>query len=267
MITYREFSPADDFSTGILNLGSNNARLAQAETGVDAVPVKIYNWAKTMGYTLFDLEQASRSGNWDIVTAKERSRKRNWDLGVQKVAFTGLQGSNNKARGLLNLAGVTTNTTLIQEPISGMTPAELKTFLTALLGAYRTNANFTAFPTHFIMPETDYLGLAAPASSDFPMRSTLDLLLETLRVMTGNPNFQILPLSYADAINNPNSSNQIYTFLNYDEDSIRMDIPVDYNNTLANSLDNFSFQNVGYGQFTGVVAYRPAEVLYFAFAA
>jgi hypothetical protein len=44
-----------------------------------------------------------------------------------------------------------------------------------------------------------------------------------------------------------------------------MDIPVDYTNTLANSLDNFNFQNVGYGQFTGVQTYRPLELLYFSY--
>ena len=42
-------------------------------------------------------------------------------------------------------------------------------------------------------------------------------------------------------------------------------LQVDYTNTLANSLDNFNFQNVGYGQFSGVQAYRPLELLYFQF--
>ncbi len=55
----------------------------------------------------------------------------------------------------------------------------------------------------------------------------------------------------------------VYSLYNYDEESLRMDIPVDYTNTLANSIDNFSFQNVGYGQFTGVLAYRPLELMYF----
>jgi hypothetical protein len=57
----------------------------------------------------------------------------------------------------------------------------------------------------------------------------------------------------------------MYTLLNYDEEALRMDIPVDYTNTLANSLDNFNFQNVAYGQFTGVVAYRPLEIFQFGF--
>lgn len=42
-----------------------------------------------------------------------------------------------------------------------------------------------------------------------------------------------------------------------------MDIPVDYTNTMQNTLNGFSFQNVGYGQYSGAVAYRPLETLYF----
>jgi hypothetical protein len=89
---------------------------------------------------------------------------------------------------------------------------------------------------------------------------------ETFQTMTGNSNFKILPSAYADAAYS-GGSNQIYTLLNYAEEAVRMDIPVDYTNTLANSIDNFSFQNVGYGQFTGVKAYREREMLYLQFPA
>ena len=81
-------------------------------------------------------------------------------------------------------------------------------------------------------------------------------------MLTMNKSFKILPLAYANK--EIQGAKNIYTLLNYDEDSVRMDIPVQYNNTLANSVDNFRFQNVGYGQFTGVKAYRPAEMLYFS---
>jgi hypothetical protein len=54
-----------------------------------------------------------------------------------------------------------------------------------------------------------------------------------------------------------------YTLLNFNEQSIRMDIPVQYTSTLMNTINGFNFQNVGYGQFTGVQTYRPLETLYF----
>lgn len=270
LTTYRSFSLADDFATGVINTGANNGRLAQADAGVDSVPVKVVNWAKSIGWSIFDLELAAKSGNWDLVTAKEKARKRNWDLGIQKVAFLGLAGDSG-VKGLLTQTGVTTNTSVITKSISSMTTAELKAFIAALVEAYRSNNNRTAWPTHFVIPESDYNGLASQASPDFPIKSTLQLLEEALQLITRNKSFKVLPLAYADnayhAGVSPIDGKQVYTLLNYEEESIRMDLPVDYQNTLANSIDNFSFQNVGYGQFTGVGIYRPLELMYFTYNA
>lgn len=262
LTTYRSFSIADDFETGLVDTGSANSRLATADASVDTVTVPVIDWAKSIGWSLPDLEYAAKSGNWDLITAKEQARKKNWDLGIQKVAFIGT--SNGQAKGLLNLAGVTANTSVIQKPLKSMTPAELSTFAGVVLETYRANAQRTAWPTHFIIPESDYLGLATPSSDTFPVKSKLELLQDTFKIMTKNPNFQILPLAYGDATYN-GFDLQKYVLLNYDEQTIRMDIPVNYTNTLANSVDNYMFQNVGLGQFTGVGAYRPREILYFQY--
>lgn len=264
LITYRSFDLADSFETGIINLAGNNGRLAQANAGVDSVSVKIINWAKSIGWTMFELEEASKSGNWDLVTSKEKARKRNWDLGIQKIAFIGAQNDSN-VLGLLNQSGVTSDTSTLPQPISTLSTVDLKAFCAVILDKYRANCARTAWPTHFIIPESDYLGLAAPSSADFPLKSTLQVLEETFQVMTKNKQFKILPLAYGDIAYHPGATQQQYVLLNYDEESLRMDLPVDYTNTLANSIDNFSFQNVGYGQFTGVMAYRPAELYYLKF--
>jgi hypothetical protein len=267
LTTYRSFDLAAEFEEGIVNTGGQNARLATADAGVDALNIKVYPWAKSIGWSIFDLELAAKSGNWDLVAAKEKARKRNWDLGIQRVAFLGARGNNStggNCLGLLNQAGVTYNTTVIPKAIKSMTPAELKTFTAAVIEAYRSNCQRTAWPTHFIIPESDYNGLASQASADFPIKSTLQLLEETFQIITRNKAFKILPLAYGDAAYSGYSYQQ-YVLLNYDEESVRMDLPLDYTNTLANSLDNFSFQNVGYGQFTGVLAYRPLEMLYFKY--
>jgi hypothetical protein len=269
LTTYRSFVMGDQFETGVINTGGNNSRLAVADAGVDALNIKVFNWAKTIGWSIFDLELAAKSGNWDLVTAKEKARKKNWDLGIQRVAFLGARGDNltgGACLGLLNQAGVNVNTTIIQKPISEMTTTELKAFTAAVIEAYRSNCQRTAFPTHFIVPESDYNGLASMASADFPIKSVLELLEGMFKTITRNADFKILPLAYADAAYNAAEINkQCYVLLKYDEESVRMDIPVDYTNTLANSIDNFSFQNVGYGQFTGVLAYRPLEMLYFQY--
>lgn len=267
LTTYRSFDAADQFETGIINTGGQNSRLATADAAVDALNIKVYPWAKSIGWSIFDLEYAAKSGNWDLVAAKEKARKRNWDLGIQRVAFLGargMNGSGGSCLGLLNQPGVTVNTAVVPKAISAMTPAELKTFAAQVVEAYRSNCARTAWPTHFIIPESDYNGLASQASPDFPIKSTLQLLEEMFQVITRNKSFKILPLAYGDVAYSGFSYQQ-YVLLNYDEESVRMDIPLDYTNTLANSLDNFSFQNAGYGQFTGVLAYRPLEMMYFQY--
>lgn len=272
LVTYRSFNLSDDFGTGVINTGANNGRLAQGDAGVDSLQIPVLNWAKSIGWSIFDLELAAKSGNWDLVTAKEKARKKNWDLGIQKVAFLGLQnaagGSNPNCLGLLNQPNVAVNSTILTNPISGLaaTPSTLSQFIASILNAYRTNSQRTAWPTHFIIPESDYLGLATPSSPTFPLKSILQLMQETFQTMTGNKNFKILPSAYADGVYS-GYSYQNYVLLNYAEESVRMDIPVDYTNTLANSIDNFSFQNVGYGQFTGVLAYREREMYYLQFPA
>ena len=263
LVTYRSFNLADDFSTGVINTGGNNARLAQGDAGVDSVTVKVLNWAKSIGWSIMDLQFAAKSGNWDLVTAKEKSRKKNWDLGIQKIAFLGLTGDSNFL-GLLNQPGVTVDTTTLTGPISQLSVTNLSAFIGAMLNVYRINCNYSAWPTHFVIPESDFLALATPSSPTYPIKSILELMLETLRIMTNNPNFKVLPCRYGDkAVSG--LSKQVYALYNYDEESIRMDIPVDYTNTLANSIDNFSFQNVGYGQTSGIGLYRSLELYYFQY--
>jgi len=267
LVTYRSFDVGGEFETGIINTGNSNARMATADAAVDSLMIKVNNWSKSIGWSIFELEEAAKSGNWDIVSSKEKARKRNWDLGIQRVAFLGARGLNSSGGtclGLLNQAGITVNTTVITKALKTMSPEELNTFQQSDLEAYRNNCNRTAWPTHFIIPESDYNGLASQSSEDFPIKSKLQLLEEAFQVITRNKQFKILPLAYADT-EYSGFSYQQYVLLNYDEESLRMDIPLDYTNTLANSLDNFNFQNAGYGQFTGVLAYRPLEMLYFQY--
>lgn len=273
LTTYRSFDIAGTFEDGIINTGGSNTRLAVANAGVDALNIKVMNWAAQNAWSIFDLEQAAKSGNWDLVAAKEKARKRMWDLGVQRWAFLGATGNtaSGPVLGLLNQAGITQDQTLITTALSAMTYTQQAAFLQAAVQRYRANCNYTAYPTHLIIPESDFNGLAAQTSPQFPVKSSLELLSEAFKVVTHNPDFKILPLTYCQAsiaskagVTLPFASN-MYVMLNYDEESIRMDIPLDYTNTLANSIDNFMFQNAAYGQVTGVLAYRPLELYYAGF--
>lgn len=272
LTTYREFATSSQFEEGIINNGGQTSRLATADAGVDSLNIKVYPWAKQISWNIFELQQAAQAGNWDLITAKERSRKKSWDLGVQRVAFLGARGLNavgGTCLGLLNQSGITENTTVITEAISDMDATEFNTFTKLIVEAYRENSQRTCFPTHFIIPESDYNGLVSQVSPTFPLRTKLGLLEEAFKLSCRNPNFKILPLAYGDVEYHSDvdgiATKQVYVLLNYDEDSLRMDIPLDYTNTLANSLDSFNFQNVGMGQFTGVLAYRPLEMLYFTY--
>jgi hypothetical protein len=260
LTTYRSYQIGDDFEKGNINTGGQNGRLASTTAGIDSLTVPVINWAKEIGWTLFDIQQAAKSGNWDLITELEKSRKTNFDLGVQKIAFLG-SSSNSQVLGFLTQAGVTVDTTTITAPVSSMTTAQFKTFTSIVLGKYRANCNHTAMPSILSMPEDDFLGLVSPVSQDFPNISGLEYLTKAFKVATGNPNFEIRPCAYNNGSVNGLGYNY-YVLSNYDESSIRMDLPVDYTNTLANSVNNFSYQNVAYAQYTGVLAYRPQELYY-----
>lgn len=265
LLTYKSFVTGGDFETGIINTAADNSKLAEVSAGVEPFRVPVVNWMKGITYSVFDLEQASRSGNWDLITTKEKSRKTNWDLGLQKIAFWGLTDISD-VKGLLTLANVTSNTTVITKYIKDMSDTEFEAFLQDILSAYRINASYTAYPTKFVIPEADYNGLGVSTSEDFPLKSKLARMLESFKLLTKNPNFEILPASYCDQAVNADVSglNKNRYVLYHDvDDTIRMDIPVDYTNTLANTMNNVQFQSAAYGQFTGVQGFRTAEILYF----
>lgn len=273
--TYRSFSVADIFESGIVDLSGNNDRLSEADAAVDALNIKVYNWAKATAYSIFDLEQASKSGNWELASAKERSRKISWDLGIQKIAFIGAQGQNTGSSatclGLLNQPGIKFDTALITQSLSSMSYSQLATFQQNAIQNYRANCNYTAYPSHFIIPESDFNGLMAQSSPQFPLKSVLQLLEEGFQVITHNKNFKILPNIYAQVsisgsgVLPSQAATQMYVFLNYDEESLKMEIPLDYFTTLANSINNFQFQSAALGQFTGVLTLRSLELYYAGF--
>lgn len=269
ILTYRSYQLGGDFEKGIVNTGADDARLARADAGVDSITVPVINWIKEIGWTIFDLELASKAGNWSLLTAKEIARKTNWDLGIQKTAFLGLQ-SNPNVKGLLTQTNVNTNTGLITGYIKDMNAATFNTFIADLIGDYQTNCNFTAMPDRFIIPQIDFNGLASFPDATYPLKTKLEIMRDAFRVVTMKPNFEILPVAYADQVNNANISGlnkNRYTLTRNDPTSIRMDIPLDYTNTMANTINGMQYQNAGYGQFTGVKAYRELETLYFDWAA
>lgn len=267
ILKYKTYTTGDSFEAGLMNTAANGSRFASMNTGIEGVNIPINNWGGEVQYSIFDLQFASQSGNWDLVESLERSRKANWDLGIQRVSFLGMN-TNTTTKGLLTLPNVTANSSTITKYIKDMTASEFNTFVGQVIDDYRSNAQFTAYPTHFILPELDYNGLVNTVSETYPVISKLTYLVDAFKTVTRNSNFKVLPCFYADQVNNADVSGlnmNRYTLLNYDQDSFNMNIPVQYTTTQQNTFNGAQWQNVGYGQFTGVTAFRPRELLYFDF--
>ena len=262
-LTYKSFSPADDFETGIIETGTNNGRMTRVDTQVEGIRVPRKVWGKTINYNIPELAQAQLAGNWSLVEQKEMSRVKNWQLGIQKIAFLG-SDTDTRIKGLLTQTNVTINTTTITKKISTMTATEFQAFVALIMGDYFANSNSTVLPDTFVIPTDDYLGLVSAVDETFNMKSRLERLNEAFKAATGNENFKILSLAYAQTTRNDLGVNR-YVMYRQDPESLTMEIPVDYTTTIQDTINGFNYESVGYGQFSGVEAFRPAEMLYFDF--
>lgn len=262
------YDVAGNFESGIISTAQGPSQIAQVDVGTAPVTAKIVTWAKGYLYSTPEVQKALASNNWDVVSSKMEALKRNWDLGIQKIAFLGYLSDITNVPGLLTNASVTiNNASAITTNISAMSATDYATLVATILGLYYTNSNNTVLPNTFVMPMDDYLGMGSPVASGFPIVSKLDYLLKAFREITGNPNFQVRGLAYAMLANNAgyvsSTGKQRYVLYNNEAETLAMDIPVDFVLTPAGTANNFQWQGVGAGQFTGCIIYRPAEVLYF----
>lgn len=267
ILTNRTYTIADDFESGNLRTGASDSRLSSADVAVDGVNNYVQNWAKGIEYTIFDVEQALIANNWDIIERKHVARKKNWDLGIQKTAFLG-SATDTRLPGLLTNTNINTNTSLITAYINSLSASGLQTFVTTLIQTYFANTNSTAMPNRFVIPYADWTGLPAltPGTVGTYPVPIIKYLEDAFKMAVApyEKDFKIIPLAYCDAANNP-SALHYYMLYRDDPESIRMDIPVPYTTTQPNSLNNFSFADVGYGQYTGCNVFRNLEVLRFQF--
>ena len=263
ILNWRSFSKDDGFKSGLVGNQSNKAQRNQSDAVFDTILQKTQFWAKNIEWSIIELEQAAKANNlFSLIEARERARKKSWDLGLQEVAFFGVDGDAG-IEGLLNLSAVYNDTTTITKPLSSMTAAELQAFIAAVYEKYRANCNRTAHATKFILPESDFNGLSTFPDIAFPIKTRLQIIEETFKTVSQNAGFKIMPLAYANKAYNPMGVNR-YMLTTDDPESIKMSLPIDYTTTQAGSEDGFSWTNTGYGQFTGVLALREKESMYFS---
>lgn len=257
-----QFMQSGGFYDGDVTNQDQTGRLAQVNTGLDPIRMRTQIWAKATGWTIMEIERAARSNNWDVVSGKLESLKKNWDLGVQETAFLG--HPDGEMTGLLNDSEVTINTTLVATTLTAMTESQFTTFVGGLIPAYFANSNDTTLPDTFIIPNDDFLGLSVPYSPTYPNISKIDYMYKAFRAMTGNENFKILGLSYAQATRNADRgiNENRYVLYKNNPETMKMAIPVDFTMLEADTTNRLNWQQAAYGQYSGVLINRKREVLY-----
>lgn len=263
-----QFNISGGFFDGDVNIMAGNGRIAEVDAAIAPIRMPTRTWAKATSWTVMEIAKAAAASNWDVVEAKLITLRKNWDLGIQEVAFLG-HPTVTEMTGLLNDPEVNIDTTLITEEISGMTAAEFQTLVKGLLNAYYANTQSTRLPDTFVMPTSDYLGLATAASAEFPNISKLEYLLNALRRMTQNEAFEIRPLAYCEASRNQleGTGKNRYVLYRNDPETLSMSIPVDITLLNADTSNQIMWQQAAYGQYSGVLINRKREVLYFDNAA
>lgn len=266
LVSFTSEQSVDQFETGFANTSSKHAKIASADIVINPVSTPIQTWNKQIDWTVPELNYASKFNSWDIVEAKEKVRKTNWDLGLQKIAFLG--SPNFGLGGLLTASNVVVNTTAMAATFTAATPAQLKAIVGAMVTAYLAQNGNTAFPDTLVIPMSDWVGMSGASSENFPIKSVIEQLRQAFADVTQNPGFKILPSPYASATQSGGAfAKDRYALYRNDPDVLRMEIPVDYTMTMANTFNGYQFANVGFGQVGGTMIYRAQEVLYFQIGA
>ncbi len=267
IFTYQSFEDAGDGMEGFQVESSNESRMPAVDVGYDGKLDIRRMWNKKVSYTLIDLkqiEQILRSGqkNFSIIEDKLVARKRNFDQMLQKVAFLG-NSVFKDITGLLNNQNVTIDATTFTTSMGELSDTTFKKIVGTITKEFTRQANYTAQPNILLLPYSVWNSLTQFNSVQFPMMSLLELLEKNLKDSTGNENFKILWSPYCEAEMN-GTGKDIYVLYRKDPDVMVLDIPVPYNTTAFNTIDNYTFYNVGYGQVGGVRVFRPQEIIYFS---
>ncbi len=254
-------------------------------TRVDVAPYPfkagVKTWKGGYGYAIDEVNQALAANNFDLISARMKGLRKLSSLGLQDVAFLGLETDLADFPGLYSNSQVTVNTSLLTGPISGLSasPSAFQAFVAAVLGAYADNANYSATPDTLLIPYDDFVGLGAATSASFPLGSMIKYMLEVFKELTGNEGFRILPSRYGMAARNAGFWNSAGTnrYVLYNSSRLgvgsgdgmtaKLDVPIAFTLNPAMSADGFNWNGVAYMRFSGGNIYRVPEVLYIDYPA
>ena len=196
---------------------------------------------------------------FSYIEEQERARLKTFQLGIQKVAFLGTSDGLNE--GLLNLSGVTVNTTLMPDNFANMTTAQLNNFVTTAMSTYFALTNSTVFPNTMVIPTNDLAGLATYISSTYPVGETRKEFLERAFKAAGAPqDFKILHTVYNQTAGATGGAR--YVLYNRDADTLTMHLSKPYTPYPLYPTSALDMVSDAEAQFTGVWAKKPQEILY-----
>lgn len=246
-----------DIATWERGVDADNARRGQVGATLGSVAVRLNTYSKMISWSLFELRQAMETRVWNVVTEKERARRKDHDISVQSVLLMG----NEKHAGLLNQPDVATSTTALTTPISKMTSAQFKTFLSTVFANFYAATGYTAMPDTLILPMSDFMALGTAVDESYPVFTTMyTRLLDVFRQATGNPNAQIKGLAYCEP--KFNNGNYKYVLYRKDFETLRVYNPYEYNVVQGATIDGINYQNTAFSRFSDVFVNRPKEMLY-----
>lgn len=260
LFQYTVAQVGDQFETGIVQPGNGINKDANVDIVVDGISIKNNFWRMKYQATKELVEMARANAvNFSYIEEQERARLKTYQLGIQRVTFLGTNDGLNK--GLLNLDGVTINTSLIPANFGTMTTAQLNNFAATAVATFWANSNSTSFPNTLLIPTQDLGGLATFISSTYPVGETRKDFLERAFKAAGAPqDFKILHTAYNKTAGTGGTAR--YVLYNRDADVLKMYLPKPYTPYPLYPTGSLDMISDAEAQFTGVWAKRPKEILY-----
>ena len=237
-------------STGVHNNATSDIR-------IDGISIKNNFFRNDYSISNEELRMAAAGRvSFDIIEEKEKARKQMWDLGIQKSHFLGV-GDN---QGLLNLSGVTVNTSLLPTAVDKLNTSEIKNFAGNAISTYYAQTNGTYFPNRWLMPSNAYMALGVPYGNTFGMPTLLEVFENAFKKAGAPDDFKIVHTIYAN--DQATTGYGRHVLYNNNEENIVRYIPKAYTPHPLFPMGSLDMISQAEGQFTGVQVKKPETVLY-----
>lgn len=247
------------FESGLVQPSSGLGINAKSNIQIDGISVKNNFWRMDyeVSHEIIEMGKLNTQA-FSIIEENEKARKKVYDLGMQDVVFKGIDGSY----GLLNQPAVTINTSLMPKSFAAMSTAEMQAFAKGALAAYLANNDSTAMPNRLCIATSDYVSLQTPYSASYPTDLTCIDVIEQAFKKAGCTDFKIVHSTYNDNADSSGTKERVVLY-NKDPDSLKVYVPKQYTPHALYPMNGVDFVSVAEAQFSGVVAIRPKEMLYF----